>query len=1324
MYSNARAAPRPVRPPTFDPERAIVFDVETYPGRWMVGFLGLDPTGRLKPYAVETTAALAKALKKFAREGKTLCGYNSEKFDVPVIRVILTGVDPFRAAQSLIKDEGLPQGLAKLPEFPCDHVDLSGRLRRGKYPESLKVIAGRIGMPRLRELPFEPGSLLTDEQWAEVGPYNRNDLDTTWAVMGHLAPELDVLAALTEEYGPDLRSLPSSQVVERVFLDAYREANGGAAPVRWVPGGEVWYRPVEGVMRPRTPEAAAWYDLVTSRPIPMLLDARGRPKPRVPRATFRIGSPELSLAGGGLHSLDKPHVHYADDSGRIVYLDVASYYPSLIATRSIAPESYGEFGGDLYRSMLEERLRLKSLAKAAEGAEREVLTRKADGLKLMLNSFFGKLGDPGSTLYDPSACMAVTISGQLMLIDLVERLEGTGLPVLSVNTDGLFVRVPSDSEDWRGVLDGWQRDTRLTLEVEALDRLAILATNRYAYVTSAGKVKRAGDGIREGLDARHSAEMMVLNDALANALLFDVPPERTIFARRDLVSFCGVACRTPAMLRMELVEGETRSPLPAVTRWYRARKVEDREARRIEGTLLDKKRGVEVARKVEHCDHVAICQDMPDSGELPPDLDRAWYLGEARKEVHAVPGYRHRDPRLVPANSAGDLVLARGLVPIPKDKKGQPIGSSHKHPSLLYDWSYFETAGCYTGPEVATLVVDVDEPDKFRAFIGRRNSEPLLGNLWDSLAGSLVSYHGAATAEGVRSGKDRGKLIFTADLGPDHPLCRCPVGRWKEEYGIEVFYGKGAPSILGRYGDDGDAYRLDGTLTEAPPWLVEALASKAKARRTKVARKVRSPKVEPEERLEAQEGLPAKIAASYPEFVDRRWDSKDLGEGKRIQVTRCPGDHRAGNDSDFHCGVGEDGREYVECKHPTCTLAPRINQWLGDEWRRDHPPLPDPPRVDLPPVETRIVVPEPGGNGQASKPRFEWIKTDYATLADAECVMGAETWAWELWVQIAALAAVVADAGLGKTFVVTDWCWRLWEGLPMPDGTPNPFPKGTKTLWLLYDRNWHGLIRNAKGMGLPREAILLPTHKKKPLWLPDFDDPRTMDILREFIDVHRPGYVIIDLTTYASAYNTGKPNESKIAFDPIMDVLMEKKTAGIGITHTNTQGGILNRRMLERVRTKIEITRPDPEQAERMKIECTKTDFKKPPALGAEIVDNKVVYDHSPPEVPAPVPRGRKPSTSPGLAEFLWQFLEPKPAAVVDIVKAARDKGLLKSPTAETPKPSISPLYDARDWVERLHPGKTIEESSATTDAGKTLKFWGIVDKPAPEEGGDPDVPF
>jgi hypothetical protein len=242
---------------------------------------------------------------------------------------------------------------------------------------------------------------------------------------------------------------------------------------------------------------------------------------------------------------------------------------------------------------------------------------------------------------------------------------------------------------------------------------------------------------------------------------------------------------------------------------------------------------------------------------------------------------------------------------------------------------------------------------------------------------------------------------------------------------------------------------------------------------------------------------------------------------------------------------------------------------------------------------------------------------------------------------------------------------------------------------------------------------LLPTHKDRPLSIPDFDKQETMEILRRMVTFHTPGLIIIDSTTYASIYNTGKPNEAKMAYDPVMNVLTETSAAALGLAHTNREGVVLNRRLLERCRSEITISKPDPDHPEQLRIEITKTDDKSPPAIGAVHTDTGITYTSTPPQAPATAPRGRPARTSPGLADFLLEFLQPGPSPVVDIVRAARDKGLLKQPSDKEPTVSISPLYDAKKWVERLHPNKQIREFLVETENGKKLKHWEIIDKPS-----------
>src|SRR3954449_2377091 len=113
---------------SFDLASCVVADVEVYPGRWCVGFHGRDRDGKPKTWIIDgDRAKLARMLSGLADHGRILVTYNGDHYDVPVIRAILKGFDPYAFSVAIIKGERLPIALASLPPLPCDHIDLAGR---------------------------------------------------------------------------------------------------------------------------------------------------------------------------------------------------------------------------------------------------------------------------------------------------------------------------------------------------------------------------------------------------------------------------------------------------------------------------------------------------------------------------------------------------------------------------------------------------------------------------------------------------------------------------------------------------------------------------------------------------------------------------------------------------------------------------------------------------------------------------------------------------------------------------------------------------------------------------------------------------------------------------------------------------------------------------------------------------------------------------------------------------------------------------------------------------------------------------------------------
>jgi hypothetical protein len=175
----------------------------------------------------------------------------------------------------------------------------------------------------------------------------------------------------------------------------------------------------------------------------------------------------------------------------------------------------------------------------------------------------------------------------------------------------------------------------------------------------------------------------------------------------------------------------------------------------------------------------------------------------------------------------------RGLAPSPHwAGKKSPKGSKKEHPSYFWRWPHYHTFGTYTGPQFGILVLDIDDPAKFRKLIEK------FGLLeCKTLDGCLVSYHRADSPEAVRAGTAKGKLIFQFAADENHPLARINKAALKSALGVEIFYGHGDPSVLGAHPDGpGQEYLLsDGPVGPPPDWLLEDLVERA-------SQKVRAPK--------------------------------------------------------------------------------------------------------------------------------------------------------------------------------------------------------------------------------------------------------------------------------------------------------------------------------------------------------------------------------------------------------------------------------------------------------------------------------------------------
>jgi hypothetical protein len=151
----------------------------------------------------------------------------------------------------------------------------------------------------------------------------------------------------------------------------------------------------------------------------------------------------------------------------------------------------------------------------------------ANTLKIVLNGSFGKLGSKFSALYAPELLLQVTITGQLCLLMLIERMEAAGIRIMSANTDGIVCKCPSDMErTMKEVAWDWSLDTTYTLERTDYELLASRDVNSYMAVKSDGKVKRKGIFNNSGL--MKNPDRAIVYDAVVAFLKDGAPIEDTV----------------------------------------------------------------------------------------------------------------------------------------------------------------------------------------------------------------------------------------------------------------------------------------------------------------------------------------------------------------------------------------------------------------------------------------------------------------------------------------------------------------------------------------------------------------------------------------------------------------------------------------------------------------------------------------------------------------------------------------------------------------------------------------------------------------------------
>lgn len=158
-----------------------------------------------------------------------------------------------------------------------------------------------------------------------------------------------------------------------------------------------------------------------------------------------------------------------------------------------------------------------------------------EGGKVQITGSYGKFGSAYSFLYSPKLMLTVTLTGQLYLLMLIEKLESKGFKVVSANTDGIEMLYKKDKDEkLRKIVGKWEKKTKMEMEYGEYLKLYSRDVNNYVAVYD-GYVK--AKGVYGEPELSKNSEYPIVFEAIREFLLSGKPYTSTILECTDIRQF-------------------------------------------------------------------------------------------------------------------------------------------------------------------------------------------------------------------------------------------------------------------------------------------------------------------------------------------------------------------------------------------------------------------------------------------------------------------------------------------------------------------------------------------------------------------------------------------------------------------------------------------------------------------------------------------------------------------------------------------------------------------------------------------------------------------
>jgi DNA polymerase len=471
----------------------VFFDFEVFMYDWLV--VCINPINEEKTVIINDSEKLEAFYNK--HKSDIWIGYNNRNYDNYILKAILLGFNPKEINDWIIIKKRKGWEYSSL----FNQIQLYSYDCMSKF-FGLKQLECFLGN-NIKEtsVPFNIDRKLTEEEISETVKYCTHDVEQTMIVFLKNKADFDAHLNLLKTFNLPINHINKTQAqLSALALGCTRKNHY-----------DDWdYTIIDTLKIEKYKYVVEWF-----------IDQKNIKDYNASLQINVCGVPH-QFGWGGLHGAPDKPLH---EKGYILHVDVTSFYPSIMIEYDMLSRNVKD--KSVYKQIYNTRVELKKAGKKKEQAP----------YKIILNSTYGICKDKYSNAYDPRRANEVCVNGQLLLLDLLEHLEGH-CQLIQSNTDGLIIKIPDTDEAFEIIDDicyEWESRTKMNLGLDIIAEIYQKDVNNYLWIDADGKLERKGGYVKELNDLDN--DLPIVNKAMVDYMAYAIPVEKTINQSDTLKDF-------------------------------------------------------------------------------------------------------------------------------------------------------------------------------------------------------------------------------------------------------------------------------------------------------------------------------------------------------------------------------------------------------------------------------------------------------------------------------------------------------------------------------------------------------------------------------------------------------------------------------------------------------------------------------------------------------------------------------------------------------------------------------------------------------------------